>query len=241
MKFIKKFIQKIFFNFGYKIAKIKDKKLKEFDEIYNKILNDNSVIIDVGANKGQSIERFLKFHNPVIHSFEPSDDAFKILESKFKNRANCYLYNVALGEKKSESLFFEYNNNELNSFHLINDLDEIKKREIKVPIDTLDNFTKQNNLKKINLLKIDTQGYEQNVLSGSINLLRQNKIDIIELELILGNYYDKYTSFYNIEKLLKHGSYRLIALDRRPNVFENNKLYFNAIYITEELYKKHIN
>ena len=33
MKFIKKFIQKIFFNFGYKIAKIKDKKLKEFDEI----------------------------------------------------------------------------------------------------------------------------------------------------------------------------------------------------------------
>lgn len=241
MKFIKKFIQKIFFNFGYKIAKIKDKKLKEFDEIYNKILNDNSVIIDVGANKGQSIERFLKFHNPVIYSFEPSGDVFKILESKFKNRTNCYLYNVALGEKKSESLFFEYYNNELNSFHLINDLDVKKKREIKVPIDTLDNFTEQNNLKKINLLKIDTQGYEQNVLSGSINLLRQNKIDIIEVELILGNYYDKYTSFYNIEKILKYGSYRLIALDRRPNVFENNKLYFNAIYITEELYKKHIN
>ena len=94
-------------------------------------------------------------------------------------------------------------------------------------------------MKKINLLKIDTQGYEQNVLSGSINLLRQNKIDIIEVELILGNYYDKYTSFYNIEKLLKHGSYRLIALDRRPNVFENNKLYFK-LFILLRNYTKNI-
>ena len=68
MKLIKKFIQKIVFNFGYKIVKIKDKKFKEFDKIYNIILNDNSIIIDVGANKGQSIERFLKFYNPVIAS-----------------------------------------------------------------------------------------------------------------------------------------------------------------------------
>ena len=30
------------------------------------------------------------------------------------------------------------------------------------------------------------------------------------------------------------------ALDRRPNVFENNKLYFDAIYITSEDYIKNI-
>lgn len=240
MKLIKKFLQKIFFNFGYKIVKIKDKKFKEFDKIYNIILNDNSIIIDVGANKGQSIERFLKFYNPIIYSFEPSRDAFKVLKDKFQKKTNCYLYNFALGEKKSELLLFEYYNNELNSFNLINNADEIKQGETTVPIDTLDNFAEHNNLKKINLLKIDTQGYEENVLLGSTNLLKQNKIDIIEVELILGNYYDKYTSFYNIEKILKNGSYRLIALDRRPNVFENNKLYFNAIYITTELYKKYI-
>ena len=240
MKLIKKLIQKIFFNFGYRITKIKNKKFKEFDDIYKKILNDNSIIIDVGANKGQSIERFLKFQNPVIYSFEPSSESFKILKGKFQNKNNCYLYNIALGAEKSESLFFEYNNDELNSFNMINNSDEKKKGEIKVSINTLDNFAEHNNLQGINLLKIDTQGYEENVLLGSTKLLKENKIDIIEVELILGNYYDKYTSFYNIEKILKNGSYRLIALDRRPNVFENNKLYFDAIYITKELYKKHI-
>lgn len=240
MKILKLIIQNILFLFGFKIIKIKSKKFKNFDEIYKLLLKKKCVIFDVGANKGQSIKRFLKFNNPIIYSFEPNTKAYSILKKKYNYNKNCYLNNIALGEKKIEKLFFEYHKDELSSFNRIEGQDKIKKNEIKVLVDTLDNFVKKNNLKKINLLKIDTQGYEENVLLGSINLLKQNKIDIIEVELILGKYYNKYTSFYKIEKVLSNGKYRLIALDRRPNVFENSKLYFNAIYITQELYNKHI-
>ena len=45
--------------FGYNISKNKHHKLT-FDDLYKNFLEQNLVIFDVGANKGQSIERFLK-------------------------------------------------------------------------------------------------------------------------------------------------------------------------------------
>ena len=99
-------------------------------------------------------------------------------------------------------------------------------------------FLKKNNLKRINLLKMDTQGYEEPILRGARKIITEQKIDLIELEIILGDYYEKSSSFKKIEDALSYGSYRLLALDRRPNVFENSKLYFNALYSSKNIYKK---
>ena len=68
---MKKIIKKILENFGFEIKKLDRKKLN-FDDIYKKFFDDNLIIFDVGANKGQSIERFKKiFPKSTIHAFEP--------------------------------------------------------------------------------------------------------------------------------------------------------------------------
>ena len=55
-----------------------------FDQIYKKI-KSNPIIFDIGANQGQSIERFKKiFNNPIIHAFEPVDFEFKKLEKNIQ-------------------------------------------------------------------------------------------------------------------------------------------------------------
>ena len=87
-------------------------------------------------------------------------------------------------------------------------------------------------------MKIDTQGYEELILRGAKKLITEQKIDLIELEIILGDYYEKSSSFKKIEDALSSGSYRLLALDRRLNVFENRKFYFNALYASQNIYKK---
>ena len=79
MNILSKIILKIFRNFGYNIQKIqKEEKIYlSYDEIYKKIFNKKIVIFDVGANKGQSINRFLKnFPNSIIHCFEPIEKEF---------------------------------------------------------------------------------------------------------------------------------------------------------------------
>ena len=237
---IKEIIQNLTNFFGFKIVKIKKKKYREFDQILKKILKKKkNIIFDIGANKGQSLYRYRKlFNNAYFYSFEPSLEAFKVLKSKYGNLSNINLFNIALGSKKKRKVFYEYKNNELSSFIKINkEFDETKKK-ILVEIDTIDSIFKKNNLKKINLLKMDTQGYEEFILKGAKNLISKQKIDMIELEIILGDYYEKSSSFKKIEDVLSLGGYRLLALDRRLNIFENKKLYFNALYASQKIYNK---
>ena len=240
---LKKIIQSLINSFGFKIIKIKEKKFREFDKILKKILkNNNNIIFDIGANKGQSIDRFSKlFKNTFFYSFEPSPEAFKILKSKYGNLNNIKLFNIALGSEKKRQIFHEYKNHELSSFIKINKKFEEKKNNIFVQIDTIDLVFKKNNLKKINLLKIDTQGYEELILKGAKKVIAKQKIDLIELELILGDYYEKSSSFKKIEDTLVSGGYKLLALDRRLNIFENKHFYFNALYASQNIYKKLFN
>ena len=79
---IKKAIKKIVRSFGYDIKKI-NKKFYDvsFEDILKNNLSNDPIIFDIGANKGQSIEKYLKiFKNPQIHSFEPIKSEIDILK-----------------------------------------------------------------------------------------------------------------------------------------------------------------
>jgi uncharacterized beta-barrel protein YwiB (DUF1934 family) len=93
----------------------------------------------------------------------------------------------------------------LNETHKIDTL----KKEIKINVNTVDNYVKQNNIKYIDYLKIDTQGYEEEVLKGSIETLKSGTVKYIEVEIILSDYYEKTTNFYDMEKILLPLNYRL--------------------------------
>ena len=56
---IKNIIQKFFYLFGYEVKK-KYNKDQQFNKILKEKIDDNPVILDIGANKGQSIERFMR-------------------------------------------------------------------------------------------------------------------------------------------------------------------------------------
>ena len=63
----------------------------------------------------------------------------------------------------------------------------------KVNVITLDHYC-ENKIDNIDLLKIDTQGYEDKVLQGSLNNLRNNNIKVIT-EITFSDIYEKYFSF----------------------------------------------
>jgi uncharacterized beta-barrel protein YwiB (DUF1934 family) len=98
-----------------------------------------------------------------------------------------------------------------SSFLKLNKTNKIDflKKEIKINVNTIDNYVKQNNIKHIDYLKIDTQGYEEEVLKGSIETLKSGIVKYIEVEIILSDYYEKTTNFYDMEKILLPLNYRL--------------------------------
>ena len=90
---IKNILQKFFYFFGYEVKR-KYNKNQHFNDILKKKINDAPVILDIGANRGQSIERFSKiFKNPTIHAFEPLSSEFKYLKTTYSNQKNIILNN----------------------------------------------------------------------------------------------------------------------------------------------------
>ena len=65
----------------------------------------------------------------------------------------------------------------------------IKKRE-KVSTISLNDYCIKNKIKKIDILKIDTQAFEDRVIMGSLDLIKNNFINFLEIEIIKKEAYE---------------------------------------------------
>lgn len=257
---MKSIIKRLFNYFGVEIKKL-DKELKNnitFDEIYQLNFKKNPIIFDIGANRGQSIKRFNKiFNKPIIHAFEPNYDEYMKLYELYGDKKNIYLNNFAIGEKnyfknfnislKSDtSSFYKFKNQSKWILKRAKDLKvhpkKFVKRSVKTRIITLDKYCRLNNIGNIDILKIDTQGYEANVLEGAKEILKKNLISALEIEIILDNVYEVYNSFSDIEKNLIKNNYRLVALDKggdgNSNLFEGLVFFCDLVYFSKKQLNK---
>ena len=105
-------------------------------------------------------------------------------------------------------------------------------------METLDEYCLSNNIKDIDILKIDTQGSEAEVLLGAENLLHNQRIKIVELEYILGIAHQNANVLYDIENELNKSSYKLIAIENSGNIISFSRYQTNLIYVREDIYKK---
>jgi FkbM family methyltransferase len=68
---------------------------------------DGGTIIDVGANRGQSIAAFRKLSpKSTIVAFEPEPISVRRLSAKYSRHANVIVYSCALGENREEKAIF---------------------------------------------------------------------------------------------------------------------------------------
>ena len=246
-KIIRNLIIKFFRLFGYIILK-KMHKDYGFNTVLTKLISDtHPLIFDIGAEDGSSCERYSRlFTKPILHVFEPRLEQFGIMKSKFNDKKNIYLNNVAVGSKKEIKIFNQIKGGGRSSF-LKSTVDNLSDQtQIDVQVITIDEYVNKNNIKRINLLKIDTQGYEDEVLKGAQETLKLNKIDIIETELILGNMYEKTLSFNEIENLIYAYGYKFFALVNHQNINQNSdnlidqpNLQYDVIYTRDEIYNKY--
>ena len=172
------------------------------------------------------------------------------MSKKFENDKNVYLNNIALGEKETEKNFNISAQTGASSFYNINKNSnwiKVRSKEYntsieqfvsinKVKISTLDNYCLKNNIDQIDLLKIDTQGYEDKVLQGSLNILKNNKVKAIVTELMFDNVYDKYFSFSDIEKFLLPNNFRMVGIYLYSNSLFGNLTFFADIFYLNKNY-----
>lgn len=179
-----------------------------------------NVVIDVGAYTGTyalSLRRF-GYLGKII-SFEPISNSHEKLLDVSRNDSNWIVHKkIALGEKKSLKYMYISKKADSSSFFKISkehiklepDSKVIKKE--KVFIDRLDNIInvyKNYNLSN-SLLKIDTQGYEYEILKGSKKFL--NKIKLVQIELSLIELYKGQKNLDKTIELLKKKKFKIWSI-----------------------------
>jgi len=231
-----------FFDFFYQ------KRIIKF--LSKKNLTNIETLFDVGGHKGESINLFLSnMKVKKIISFEASPLNFRFLEksrehySKKFNKTEIMIENIALGSENKEIDFKQFDEsssstlNDINEessyfkrkFNLLDFFSKKKKYQIlKIKIETLDNYMNLNNINKISFLKIDTEGYEYEILKGLKKKIQF--VDTIMFEHHYNNMIIKNYTFRDINNYLKMNNFNQIYKSKMP--FRKT---FEYIYKREEL------
>lgn len=220
----------------------------KLNKFYKEKLNKGQInILDVGANKGQSIDFFLKI-NPCneIDAFEPNKKLFVYLQYKYKGLNNVRLHNLGVSDIKGEMIFNENILDETSTFEELNLTSNylekkakvlgVKKENIivekyKVDVIRLSDFLLGNTHKKYDVLKIDVEGHEFQCLKGLFsNDLKMLPVRLIQLESHNDDMYLSNNQHKDIEELLNKNSFEKVAEikhgfgDFVELIFENKRL-----------------
>jgi FkbM family methyltransferase len=144
------------------------------------------VIFDVGANIGQAAERLSRaFPKSLVFAFEPTPMTAVLLRERASGMTGVKVIEKALGATVGTADLFIYDLTVLNS---LNPSAAYSKRfeksgdKIQCEVTTVDQFCSENSIDQIDLLKIDTEGYDLEVLKGSIGVLSAGLIKFIYVE-----------------------------------------------------------
>jgi FkbM family methyltransferase len=160
-----------------------DKMFSEEMEQVKDYIKEGDTVIDVGGNMGffVLILNELVKESGKIYSFEPSKRLNEKLETTIRNNnlKNVTVVNHALGESEG-STTLHYNPKQTGLSSIVSDSDGISLSE-EIQITTLDKFS-ENIKERVSFIKIDTEGYEPQVLKGATELILRDKPTIyIEL------------------------------------------------------------
>lgn len=191
--------------------------------------NKNLTILDIGANTGQYALMANKIFNSTctIYSFEPAEFTYSLLLKNTKNTDNIVAINKGVGESSGKTQIY-YDGKASVQSSLIRD--SIQKYSETIELTTIDEFIKENKIDKIDLLKLDVEGYEYKALLGgseSINDINYIQFEFGNKQVLSRNFMIDFITLldnFKIYRLIQNG---FIEINRNPI----NEIFQTSNYI----------
>jgi len=129
-------------------------------------IQPGDLVLDIGTNVGYfALRCAMKAKRGFVYGFEPSEISFNKCQANLglNNLSNLVVEQLALGEMEGTAyLHTETENNRgMNRIST----DRISEDE-QIKVRSMDQFVKENNISKVNFIKLDVEGYEMQVLKG---------------------------------------------------------------------------
>lgn len=171
---------------------------------YDYNLNENSIVIDLGCYIGSFTENIYNKFNCYVYSFEPIKRYYDICLDKFQHISNIKVYNTGLSNENKKVDFTI--GGESSSMY-----SNVDKPEIGVSLIKIDDFLKQQNIQKVDLLKMNIEGGEYDLLEYIISNNIAHLFENIQVQFhtnIFDGWEEKYSLIINNLPKTHHLTYK---------------------------------
>lgn len=179
------------------------------------------VLMDVGANKGNwtlhALGQSMRRDGLSIHAFEPCTTTRNILLENTATFPNVSVHSAALSDAAGTANFYSKGPGAGT-----NSLDPSSgEASEQVLLSTCDMFLRDNGIRHVSMLKIDTEGFDLMVLRGAAGALAEGRIECVQFE-------------YNWRWLLNRASLRDVFLFIADKPYRFGKLVGESIEFHED-------
>lgn len=197
------------------------------------VLDQMEVVVDVGANVGQWTAGVLKVSEPrQALVFEPSPHVFPVVRRRFAGRPEVTVIHAAVGDSDGTTPFYvtthSHNASVLRPREeaqvLIDHGADVRER---VDVEMLRLDTALAGVARVDILKIDVQGFEGRVLAGASATLARTSWVLLEANFV--SLYQDDLLLPELHVLMLDAGFRLANLSR-PHVRQGMALFADALY-----------
>jgi FkbM family methyltransferase len=211
---------------------------EEIHSIIAKLIHKpNPVIIDGGAHLGDTTEK-LQALLPLsqFHCFEPDPVLSARFIQKFNGNTNISLIQAALGDTVGKAKFQINASRPCSSILPITEALPSKLKplfepveQIEVNVTTIDEYCRQREIRQVDCIKLDLQGYDYFALKGAQDTLQTTQVVLVEVwfkEIYQGAY-----GFLDIYNLMANQGFSLYSLCGIHYGEQDELIWADAIFV----------
>ena len=152
-------------------------KEKQRERLYS-LVNEGDVVLDVGTNIGEMLLHFARMvgERGFVFGFEPDKTNFMNAQKNISlnDFENIHVFNKGVSDKKETQKLYRVDEHNLGMNRILNDAEAVKYADFStIETDTLDRIIFENKIEKVEVIKIDIEGYEMHALRGARDVLEK--------------------------------------------------------------------
>lgn len=177
-----------------------------FDDLRHRdVLDQASVVFDVGANVGDTVKGFLAGYPAAkVYAFEPAPDTFMALANNVRGMRSerVTLVNAALSSEAGQARMDSTVRGDLRAIGDVGDLLTM--------VTTVDDYCTDIGVRAVDYLKIDTEGHDLEVIRGAVNTLPN--VRVIQTEVAMNPSNEVHVPLETMRAELEQHGFRIFGL-----------------------------
>jgi FkbM family methyltransferase len=147
------------------------------EKLYS-LVKPGDVVLDVGTNIGETLLHFARLvgRNGRVYGFEPDEKNFANVQRNISlnDFRNVEVFKLGVSDTRASQRLYRVDAHNLGMNRILNDDEAVSFEDFTViQTDTIDNVVSKKGLAKVDLIKIDIEGFEMHALRGAKNVLQE--------------------------------------------------------------------